>query len=400
MKKVLVLSQHGWPPTVNAQIIRLANLVKHLPEYGWEPVVVARAHRKEDKKNIELAKEVDGIKRYFYRGFLPNRSRISEVLNSVFITDIYLIDLIANFKKINKIISVEKPDVIFAETPPSGLITGYLLGKRHGIRTVLGYADPWTLNYYYRHISPLHHSFFSKMEREIFESADEIVGASYMQLDEMKHVFGSKRTVHWIPNGFDDEKEFPKIEKERENEKKVFLYVGGIYRTFSLDFLRLFREIWDEHPELRGKFIVRFIGNIAESKLLEINEIGAGFVDVRGYVPISELVKERACADVNILSLSYGFSQKTFSSRITQYARTGRPTMVFANRDSIAAEVLIRSGLGFVFEQSEIEKAKDFIIRAIEGKIEVHPDMDYIMQFEWGNIAKRLASILEGASNE
>ena len=399
MKKLLVISQWGWPPKTNAQILRLVKLIEHLPEHGWEPIVVARETKKYDTKDPELAEEVQGIKCYFYRGFLPDRARIREVLEWFFIPDVFLMDLIANLPKIEKIINKEKPDFILAETPPSGIVIGSLLGEKYAIKTALGYADPWTLNYYYRPLTSIHHVFFSKLEKNIFDSSNIIIGASYMQLEEMKKSFGSEREVVWLPNGF-DEKEFSEKTGKKDFEKAVFLYVGTIYRYFDLYFLKIFREVWEENPDLRERFIVRFIGKIAPSKELEIRKIGEKFVEIKGRVSAEELIKERTNVDVNILSLSYEFSQKTFSSRITQFARTGRPTMVFANRDSIAGEVLLKAGVGFVFEKSDIKRAKEFIIKAIEGKINVKPNMEYIMQFEWSNIAKKLAEVLEEVDNE
>ena len=399
MKKLLVISQHGWPPKSNAQIIRLANLIKNLPEHGWEPIVVARKTKKYEIKDFALANEVRGIKCYRYSGILPSRSRIRELMEWFFIPDVFLMDLIANFRKIKKIIIKEKPDFILAETPASGLIIGSILGKKYGIKTALGYADPWTLNYYYRPPTPIHHAFFSKLERHIFNFSNIIIGASYMQLEEMKKSFASDREVVWIPNGF-DEKEFSEKTSKKNSDRTVFLYVGTIYRQFDLHFLKIFGEVWEENPDLRGKFVVRFIGKIAPTKELEIRKIGEEFIEIKGRISTEELIKERTNVDVNILSLSYGFSQKTFSSRITQFARTGKPTMVFANGDSIAAEVLLKAGVGFVFEKTDIKKAKEFIIKAIEEKIDVRPNMEYIMQFEWENIAKKLADVLEEAANE
>jgi hypothetical protein len=185
MKKILIISQHGWPPKINAQILRLANIAKHLPEYDFEPIIVARDAGKNDEKDTGYTEDLKGIKCYFYRGFLPFKSRISEVLKWFFIPDVFLLDLLWNFRKVEKIIKKEKPSVLLVSTPPSGLIVGYLLSRKLKIPLVVDYADPWTTAGFYKVPTRFHRSFDRKMEKHILRYSSRIVGASTTILKDM-----------------------------------------------------------------------------------------------------------------------------------------------------------------------------------------------------------------------
>ena len=398
MKKLAVVSQWGWPPTINAQIIRLASLVKHLPEYGWIPIVIARKTKNDDLKDYDSYGELSGVRTYYYDGFLPPKNKLNSVLRWFFISDVFLIDLLYNFRKIERIIKKENPDVILVSTPPSGFILGHLLEKKIGIPIIVDYADPWTLSTYHRPPTKLHGSFFRYMDKKIFSSSDEIIGASYLQLKKMNDEFKCSRKVTWVPNGF-DEKEFSSNKNEKTDDTTVFLYLGSVYRQFDLHFLRLFREFWEENPSLRSKFKLKFIGMIAPSKEAEIKKIGGEFTEVLGWLPIQQYIEERNKADILIFSKDYRLIDN-FPMRVPEYMRTNKPIMAFTHKDSISGKILSKGGTAFFFEESEKDKAKEFIREAINGGIKVRANMDYIMQFEWGQITKKLWNVLEVMVNE
>jgi UDP-N-acetylglucosamine:LPS N-acetylglucosamine transferase len=390
MKKVLIISQHGWPPKINAQILRLANLARHLPKYGWEPIIVARETKKYEFEDKKYAKELKGIKVYRYNGFLPWKHRLNRFLQCFFIPDVFLIDLMWNFRKIKKIIEKENPDVIFASTPPSGLIVGYLLSKKTNKKLVVDYADPWLVSGCDLRFQ---NKLYKKIEKSILLSSSKLFVASNAHMKDINSIHRVENRMIWLPNGFNDDDFF--IKKQTNKKIKIFLYGGSVYSDFDISFLEAFSEVFKHH---KG-FEVEFAGDISDKKKDYIEKTGKSFVKIVGRLPKKKFLEEMMGADVLIFSRSDKYDD-FLSSTMVEYLGSKKAIMAFVRKGSLLYEIFTKSGTSFVFEHGEKEMAKEFIIKAIDGKIEVKPNMEYIMQFEWGNIAKKLAYALEEISNE
>ncbi len=401
MKKVVLISQHGWPPKNNAQILRMSSLAKNLPKYGWEPVVIARKTKNYEIQDLTLAREVEDIKSYFYEGFLPFRARISQMLRWFFIPDVFLIDLIVNFRKIEKIIKKESPNLIFVSTPPSGLIIGYLLSKKLSLPLLIDYADFWTVSSRYRPPTRWHRLFDETLEKKIISHSIVVTGVSDTQIREISSKFKKDGVFFWVPNGF-KESTF-KREHIRNEADTIFLYAGTIYRDFDLSFLDIFRDVVRSNPELRKRFRVIFIGNIAPNKQIEIQKAKEDFFVEREKVSSRESVINRLlCANVLLVSFyrKYDYDKDILTSRIPEYIRSKRPIMAFIDKNTLISKVITKAGTGFVFDEGDDDKVKEFIIKAIQGEITTRPNMEYIMRFEWENIAKKLARAMGEAINE
>ncbi len=391
MKKVFIISQWGWAPKMNAQILRLVNLTKHLPEHGWEAVVFSRKARKGDfiDKNFTGGKE----KVYEYRGILPHIHRLNVILRDMFITDVFMIDLLIQIKHMERIIEKEKPDVILASTPPSGLLAAYILSTKTGIPLVLDYADPWTTSKVFRPLTGMHRNFNEKLEREAISRASAISVASPIHISELREKFGNGEKYEWIPNGY-DEKMFLMAKKANNHEKTIFMYGGSIYNDFDLSFLDIFREV----HAMNDNFILRFVGRTGP-KTEYIKKKGKGFVELTGPVSREEYASHLISSDF----LVFGRGEKYdnfMSSRSLELARSMKPIIAFVKKESLIGEIFSKSGSAFIFEKGDEKVAKEFIIKAIEGEIKVRPDMEYISQFEWDSLSGKLANMLDGARHE
>src|SRR5688572_12407822 len=72
-RKVIVVAPH-FPPSNLAAVHRARLFVRHLPEFGWEPIVVTVHHRYyEEKLDWNLAKLVDERVRVERVGAIPTK---------------------------------------------------------------------------------------------------------------------------------------------------------------------------------------------------------------------------------------------------------------------------------------------------------------------------------------
>ena len=211
-------------------------------------------------------------------------------------------------------------------------------------------------------------------------------------MDKLKSVFGTFEYL-WLPNGFDYE-EFKNIETPI-NEKKVFTYAGTVYSIKEISFINIFVSL---EKEIRDSLVLRFVGNIHDDARKYLDSLECDCIEVVGRVSKEEYMSYLVSTDFLIFSLNKIYDQ-VMPSRLAEYMASKKPIIAFMSDESFSYKILSKFKMSFIFNSGEEEKAKRFIIKAIEGRIDVKADEDYIARFEWANISGRLAKALEEAGH-
>jgi hypothetical protein len=137
LKKVLIIAPY-FPPSNLAGVHRSRLFAQHLPEFGWEPVVLA-IHEKyyEEQLDYNLVK------------LLPENLRIEKV-NAFGITkprligDIGLRGFFQLYKRAKELIRKENIEFLYIPIPPFyTALLGRLLHNATGIKYGIDYIDPW-----------------------------------------------------------------------------------------------------------------------------------------------------------------------------------------------------------------------------------------------------------------
>ncbi|MEJ7820855.1 MAG: hypothetical protein WKF85_00960 [Chitinophagaceae bacterium] len=137
MKKILILAPN-FPPSNLAGVHRSRLFAQHLPEFGWEPIILTV----EDKYHEETLD-------YNLFKLLPEDLRIEKV-NAFKITrpriigDIGLRSFFQIYNKAKKIIKSERIDFLYIPIPPFYIaLLGRMLHKSTGVTYGIDYIDPW-----------------------------------------------------------------------------------------------------------------------------------------------------------------------------------------------------------------------------------------------------------------
>ena len=394
MKKVFVISPWGWAPRMNAQVLRMVNLTRNLPGYGWEAVVFSRKPGKNDFTDEKFRGGKEKI--YEYRGILPYIHRLNILLRMAFIPDVFMPDFFLNMRKMLKIVKKERPDVMFSSTPASSLIAAYMLSRKTGIPLVIDCADPWTAPFRVSPPTKLHRDFYESLEKRIIDHSMGVSVVGERQVENLKKAFGNDEKYVSIENGHDRRAFEHHCDKKKDFV--TFTFAGTVYGDSDLSFLHIFRELNREKTGRR--FRVVFVGNIPESRKNEILRVGDGFVEIRGKVPNREFIRSLVCSDILIFSLGPDYTDAV-SSRLPEYMASGRPIIAFMPEDSLPGKIIKKSASGFIFQLPEEKKrAKEFIRSTLDEVPEMRPNMEYISEFEWSNLAGKLAGIMDGAYHE
>lgn len=137
MKKIIIISPH-FPPSNLAAVHRSRLFAQHLPNFNWEPVIVA-VHEKfyEEKLDFNLEKLLpEGLRIEKVSAFNVTKPRL--------IGDIGLRAFFQLYKKTKAIIKNEKPDFLYIPIPSFYVaLLGRLLHKSTGVKYGIDYIDPW-----------------------------------------------------------------------------------------------------------------------------------------------------------------------------------------------------------------------------------------------------------------
>lgn len=137
MKRVIIVAPH-FPPSNLASVHRTRLFVRHLPEFGWEPIVVTVGHEHyEERLDRNLAKLVPSELRVEEVGAFPVKPfRI--------VGDIGVRGFLPMLRRILKLIDEEGADFLYIPIPPFfAAPLGRIVHALRGIPYGIDYIDPW-----------------------------------------------------------------------------------------------------------------------------------------------------------------------------------------------------------------------------------------------------------------
>src|SRR5947209_12884436 len=141
MAKVLLLTFH-FPPSAASGAFRLLGLARHLPKFGWQPVVVAPPRmpwEPVDRKLTEaLPAETTVCQVPFPEGLL---SRLGQRL----VKEAVWFPRAA--RQCARLIRKHRPDALLTSSPPHSIhLLGLWLKRRYRLPWVADFRDPWVTN--------------------------------------------------------------------------------------------------------------------------------------------------------------------------------------------------------------------------------------------------------------
>jgi len=141
LKKILIISPH-FPPSNLAAVHRSRLFAQHLPDFGWEPVILTVDEKfYEEKLDYNLEK------------LLPENLRVEKVkafgvTKPRLVGDIGLRGFFQLYKKAKQLIIQEQFDFLYIPIPSFYVaLIGRWLNKSTGIKYGIDYIDPWVHNF-------------------------------------------------------------------------------------------------------------------------------------------------------------------------------------------------------------------------------------------------------------
>lgn len=436
-KSLLMLCYH-YLPVNNGGVERSVKFAKHLPQYGWSPVIVTT--------NVHGVQPAEKERRIFtwellsvYRRLLKKARKVEEGENSgtlrtaaggklkravlelvvrLLVPDLHVGWIVFAFWPAWRSLHRGETDAIYTTSPPvSPHLLGLALKKLSGKPWVMDLRDPWTFEPLNKllHEPGIRLSLEKGMERLCFEHADAIILNTPEAAERYKQLYprcAGKMRI--ITNGFDGEEleqaaTLARLPLRRDPDGDVFTisHVGAISRDTSGQtdptphaLLEAFEELLKEDTiSARGCHVI-FAGDLDPRIRSRITELGLDeLIEAPGTIPHLKAVNLMLRSDLLLLLDTADTGQTYVRGKLYEYLGSGKLVLgilpVGASR-----ELLKRSGQGLLVSPGDREGVRQAIVEAMRGEHRSTPAPDFkLAAYERKQLTGLLADTLERVSS-
>ncbi|MFA5967464.1 MAG: glycosyltransferase [Patescibacteria group bacterium] len=332
-KHVLVVSCF-FPPLQVVVSTMISNLIKYLPRFGWQPLVVAAQSSREFKLDLESLQQVP-LNLPVYRTkvweniFTRAMNRLGLVSDSMFGwwgSAVRAAKYLHRRRHISAIISRSNP---ITSHLVAWWLTRYVMP---GTPWLAIFGDPWVNNPYrqQRHYWPLIQKWQTYLERGILHSATKIIvtteSTKSFLVDWPK--WQSKTEV--LPHVFDDQSKF-NLPMANPSDRKILkaTFAGNFYGVRSPEPLfKALKLLKENDPEVFTHLEINLWGKLSPFEYLLQTYGIENNVIYHGEAPRSRILSELATSDLLILIDAPSVSESIFlPAKLMDYLAVRRPIL-------------------------------------------------------------------------
>jgi glycosyltransferase involved in cell wall biosynthesis len=387
-KRVLMVAFH-FPPSGAVAAQRAHKFARYLPEFGWEPAVVARLPDPLQPRDESFAGKpapaevLDPAERSRLLGVLP-RSWIDPVRRFFCVPDEETGWRKLLRRRLPELIARHRADLLWANSVPTGsLVAAAEVAKETGIPLVVDFHNEWTRNMYYRPATRWHDAAHRRMEREVIEAARVVTTLNPMHTDDLRARFPGVR-IETIENGFDPG-DYSVEPLDLAKRPFVFTYAGAVYGYQSPEpFLKALAGTGAKNVE------VRIVGD-------RFNQFSTGSwpfpVSIQGHRSHRELGEIFSSSSAFFLCLEPPAARQ-LPAKLYEYLRAGRPIVGIVPRGGAAENWLQWTGAGISIDAASPATWVP-ALQAFLDMLPSWPGPPSSEQFHRRFLTERLAKILD-----
>lgn len=424
MRRILLIS-YDFPPGLSG-VRRIVKFAKFLPEFGFQPIVLAAKPDERMPLDMETLRDVEQQGYPVYRtasadpyhlwnwmrrgrgGAPPATLEKAETQSSALARAVrsagrFLLvpdDRVGwvPFAKraADQIMRELAPDFVLTSSyPNSAHLVGVHLKRKFGVKWIADFRDAWTTNVHLpTNQTRFHAQLNARMERDVVRLADAVVTVSDPIAAHLANIAGRDK-VHVIANGFDDD-DYRDIEPEKF-DRFVFAYTGTLFAPRSPEPLfRAMRKLIDAHPELAKQFRLVMMTRLRPQDEQLVPELWLqDIVQNRGLGTYRESVRLQVSADALVAieaagaNLDYMLTQKVF-----EYLAARRPILAIAP-DGALAHVVRETRSGIVAPPNDVPAIAHALEQMVRREFAYAPDAKAIARYHRRELTRELAGVLE-----
>lgn len=405
-----------FPPMGGSGSLRPLKLAKHLPLFGWRPVILTIKNPDwyyawDPEPLTELSADIIVVRSlmfrsaWFYRLLNPLRiKKLDKIIKQFLIHPDEQIGWIpfAYWAGIRMIRKFNIQAMYSTSGPLSCHLIGYLIRKRIDIPWIAEFRDEWFEAPNLQMPTRFHRNFHHQLEGKIVTTADKIVtmAPAFNRLLR-KHCDNSDKFVT-ITGGFDKEDFRAQISRKTQTtDPGLFrlVFTGLVYDTFRpVSLIKAITELIKEGKVSQKEVKIQFVGNSGTNSFDYKDEYG--ICEFIKYQPRKEALIFVRNANVLLLLLSNERGAGVIPSKTFEYMASGKPILALVPLQGEVAHIIKRTNTGVVVDFEDIEGIKDAYLRFYQmwkknRHVSIEPDGDKVKKFNQKYLTKKLADLLQ-----
>jgi len=413
MKRVLMIAYHFPPIQGSSGVHRTVQFARHLPGFGWAPIVVSIHPRAYpaigDESWAKLPAETI-VKRAFAMDSARHLSVKGRYLDVTAIPDRWVSWLPAGVFECLRLIKRYKPHVLWSTYPiATAHLIGLVVNRLTGLPWVADFRDPMVQKGQ-QPISRINHKVHQFLEREVVRSSSSCTLVSRSALDDYRQRYPDKKPESWqvIENGYDEslfelyDHLYDDNNSAGWDDQPIRILHSGILYPLGRDplsFLEAIKSVVEEH-KINMEVIFRGCG-FEERVAEQINHLKlAHVVKLLPSISYDKAIQEMIQSDVLALFQGAAFNNQ-IPAKIYEYIRAGRPILAMTDESGETARSLREwDGVYFadIVSQESIESSLLNLVNDLKSKKKVFRNTEAVKLLSRYSGTKKLNDVLSAVS--
>ena len=393
--------------------LRPAKLAKYLPDFGWNPLIVAArnpdwyyaydtALLEELPDEIEITRTFMLRCAWIHRLLNPLRIRKMDKLLSRFLIqpDDQIGWIPFAYSSGLDIVRRGSVKAIYSTSAPlSCHLIAYLIHRKTQIPWVADFRDEWFENPDFSFPTSLHRRFHYHLEERIVKTAHKVIAPAPEFCRLLTKHGGDDNKFVTIQMGF-DAADFsdPSVSRADRKSEFVISFSGLFYRSFRpSNLVKALNELIDEGKVPPERIQVKFVGaNTADDIHCKDPH---SICEFTGFVSHKEAVEHLKNSDALLLLLSEERGKNVVPSKTFEYMASGNPILAVVPSDGEVADIIRKSKTGIVADFRDIEAIKAAYLQLYrqweDQSSWVEPDLSEIAKYDQKGLTKKFALLLD-----
>ena len=437
----VLLVVYAFPPAAGVGTLRAASLARYLPAEGIRLDVLTTRNPAAVGTDASLLQEIPAevtihrtitpdfpfgikkwLKRVVNRGKPQNRQAhtgsparnsnfFKRIIENILLPDPQVAWLPILTPVARRIVRRRHIDAVIITAPP---FSTFLLAERlrksfPHLKIVLDFRDEWITAAFSDasfafNTSERARAFAIQAEARAVESADTVVAAAEEARKEIRSRYAKDPDSRFqlIPNGFDRTRIQPSPRRNHwaPERKIVVTYTGTIYSTYTNP-AQLIQAIRSLPPEIKSRFVFRFVGHIEEARyresLLELGDL----VELKGYMPQLKAIEIMNESDYALL---ISHDRLNISAKFYEYVGAYKPVLACVHPNCDVRHMIENLKAGWWADSRDEGAIRQLLIDAATraGSLteDFRPDREKIACFERKPLAQRYAALLHALAEK
>ena len=378
MKRVLMVAYHFPPLAGSSGIQRTLRFVQHLPDLGWQPLVLSADPRAYEKTSADLMADIP-------QGTVVRRAFALDTARHLTIGGRYMAWMarpdrwfswrFAAVREGKQLIEQFKPDVIWSTYPiATAHVIAHALHRHSGIPWIADFRDPMAQDGY--PADPVTHAQYLRIEANAAQHAAYCVFTTTGAARDYKQRYpAAAGRMRVLENGYDEESfmaaQPASVVRPAMSGRPLVLLHSGIVYPSERDPTQLFvalRRLSDGGRLKPGGLRVRFRAAVHDDLLSRLaQEHGvAEMLELTPATPYRDALAEMMAVD-GLLVMQASNCNAQIPAKIYEYLRAGTPIIGLTDPDGDTAGVLREAGLSMLARLDSADEICDVLPRFLAG---------------------------------